>query len=485
MPGRDRTPRRLVRCAGAALALAAGAGCAPPDRALEPAALAPRPNIVLVTLCSFRAARLGVEGYPRGLTPFLDRMAREGVYFENAAAASSWTKPAAATLLAGLTPEVHGLTDYYTSDDLVAGRVPSKRTLAEGVTTLPEALSAAGYRTLCRVNNLHAGDFFGLTQGCDDARTDPRQGTAAMLADFARWLAGTPAADRARPFFYHLFTRDAHTPYAPRYATYRRFARSAPPPAEADYRAFRLALDHRVRAALRAGRLPPATDQQAWNDLYDARLAELDEALGALPALLERAGAGATLIAVTADHGERFFEHGRIGHGGLLDEPVLRVPLLFWGAGVPTGRRVPDLVRSLDLYPTIAALAGAATPRELQGESLLPYFGDGEPPPSRTALAAFTGGQGVQRALRGGDRAGSWKLLALPGEPPRLYDLASDPGEVVDIAAKRPDRVRLMAEEMGRWQRRERALRARLGAAEERALSAETIAELKALGYLP
>lgn len=463
---------------GAALLLALLAlalGCAAPEPGASLAGS--RPNLVLVVLCSFRTDHLGAAGYGRDLTPFLDRLAQEGVFFEQAVASSSWTKPTAASLLTGLTPNVHQMLDFYPLDAIRERRITPGRVLPEGFVTLPEALAEAGYATACRVNNVHAGEFFGLTQGCQDQVTRHGMRTPAMVADLAAWLEGL---DRRRPFFFLLFTRDAHTPYNPPYPAYRRLDRTGRPPPEEGYREWRRQLDAEVRRRVEAGEAVPEELRTRWVDLYDAQLPALDAALAEIPRVLAQAGvAGDTWIVVTGDHGERFFEHGGIGHGGRLDEAVLRVPLILHGPGLPAGRRIPDLVRSIDLYPTLAALAGAATPPVLQGESLLPLLA-GLPPretPERSAFASFNG---IAHAVR----LGSWKLYAGPGDVRALYDLASDPGESRDRLAAERRAAHRLARELARWREQEEALARVVAPAGTRELPPEVIRELEALGYL-
>jgi arylsulfatase A-like enzyme len=447
-------------------------GSAPARPSCRSLAQSQRPNVVLVTLCSLRFDHTGLGGYDRPTTPFLDALAASGVLFASAVSAASWTKPATASLLTGLTPNVHALWDFHRLADVVEGRVTPKRVLADGLVTLPECLAEAGWATACRVNNVNAGAFFNLTQGCADTRTDHGMDTAAMLDDLGAWLA---RRDRARPFFFLLFTRDAHTPYGPSWASYRRF--SADPVPEDRYDAHRKAVDTEVRRLVEARAPVPAPLAREWTALYDAALAELDGALARLPRVLAEAGVTSdTVVIVTADHGERFFEHGLVGHGGRLDEPVLRVPLIVAGPGVPPGRRVDRVVRTIDVYPTVAELAGVEPPAMLQGRSLVPLLAgrdDGFPP-----LTAFST-TGRAHALRDGHL----KLHARPAGR-ALYDVAEDPEEQHDVAAERPATLRTMTEALGAWLRQEETLRARVGEAPAQEPTPEVVEQLRALGYL-
>lgn len=404
-----RPLRALAGCLALAGVLAAGCRPASPEEGLRGS----RPNIVLVVLCSLRFDHLGAAGYSRDLTPFLDGLAERGVFFENAVSSSSWTKPSAASLLTGLTPNVHRMLDFYHLHAIERGRVTRRRVLPEELVTLPETLGAAGYDTFCRVNNVHAGKFFHLTQGCESSLTRNGLGTVQMVEDLAAWLSDQ---QRESPFFAYL---------------------------------------------------------------YDAQLPALDAALARIPEVLEGAGAaGETLIVVTADHGDRFFEHGLIDHGRGLDEPVVKIPLIFAGPGVAGGQRRPEVVRSIDLFPTLAEIAGAEAPPGLQGRSLVPLLAD--PAARLPEASAFSSFDGRAHAVR----LGHYKLLVGPGDYRALYDLREDPLEHRDLLAAEPETARRLGAELRRWLEEEERLARTMGPVESRELSPEVIDELRALGYL-
>ncbi len=442
-----------------------------------------RPNIVLVVLCSFRADRLGSLGNPRGLTPYLDRLAGEGTVFEHAVSASSWTKPSTTSLITGLTPGVHGMLDFYRPElierALQGGEPLERRVLPESYDTLPAALARADYDTFCRVNNIHAGDFFGLTRGCQDQVTRFGMTTDQMVDDLAGWLS---ARGSDKPFFAYLFSRQIHSPFHPSYEAFRALRPGiADPPAE-EFADFRRRVEAEVLRLVKANQPVPAALRRDWIDLYDAQIPDLDRTLSRLSELLSARGGPAkrTLIVVTGDHGERLFEDGRIDHGGpWLDQAVVHIPLLAWGAGVPAGERVAAVARSIDLFPTLLDLAGAKPSPIVQGESLVPlvWRGDGPPPPERTAFS------------RAGPRAyavrrGRYKLRIRRGEERALYDLQTDPYETHDLVAERPRTARRLQRQLEVWIKQEAALARAMGAATTRQLPPEVIKELRALGYI-
>ncbi len=218
-----RTIIRVSLAAVLPLLLWTGAAChrhqpAAADAARARSVSRTPPNIILITLCTVRYDHMGAAGYPRPTTPFLDSLAGRGVFFEEASSASSWTRPSVASILTGLTPNVHGLTDVSRGRDIRSRAITPKRVLADGIQTLAECLGDAGYATADRINNVHGGEFFHLTHGLDDEVTDHTIDAPRMLDDFARWLGTT---DARRPFFFFMLPRGAHIPYDPDHSYYR------------------------------------------------------------------------------------------------------------------------------------------------------------------------------------------------------------------------------------------------------------------------
>jgi arylsulfatase A-like enzyme len=474
--------RSMRRLASFLLALFALAGCSDDRGVRNPggsgaaiSVVGPgRPNIVMIVVCSLRRANLGFAGYERDTTPFIDSLAANGVSFERAVAAASWTKPSTASLLSGLTPNVHGMTDYYQARTIVGAGFAPKRTLADEIVTLPELLAASGYATLGRVNNIHAGHHFNMDQGFQDTRSlDSDHHTPEMLGDFERWVSDLPPD---QPFFFFLLTRDAHVSYQPDYAFYRRFARA--PVAEGEYEAWVRDLKPRMKALERAGAQIPDDLQTQWVDLYDAELRQLDAALSTLPAILERTGRESnTILVLTADHGERLFDaHGTTSHGGgFMEEHLIHIPLIFHGEGIPAGTRIDDLVRSIDVYPTLAEVARAESPDVVQGRSLLPQIrGDTLP-----AVSAFASHEERFHVVR----LGNQKLHSSDTREPRLYDVANDPEEIAERRDSKRELARLQ-EELDRWLDEEEALRSRVARGQARELSPRALEELRELGYI-
>lgn len=440
-------------------------------------------NVVLVVLCSTRYDRTSLSGMHRDTTPFLAELARSGVSFNRALSASSWTKPGTASLITGTTPNVHALTGgSYSVYEIASGAVEPNRVLAEGFVTLAELLQGAGYQTAAFINNVNAGDFFGLTTGYDLAVVEHRVTTDRLMERFDGALENR---DPSRPFFTLLFTLDAHIPYQPSREDYERFRRTEVTASAERFPAFREQQGLEIDAAIRKEG-PISEDQKArLVDLYDAALATTDRRVSRLMEVLERHGvAQDTTIIVTADHGEHFFEPkrtgiSRVGHGWGLDQPVLHVPLVIAGASVPAerhGERVSHPVSTIDLYPTIAEIAGAELPLGPQGTSLQPLIqrsGEFEPRPVFSSLGGFLHTTQDER----------FKLWSGDGRF-ELYDLDADPTERTDVKQQFPSEARRLREAMESTLELEATLRSIIGLGAERALTPEMEEKLRSLGYL-
>lgn len=433
----------------------------PPKSAAPQPAPAERPNVLLYLIDTLRADRVGAYGSPHGLTPRIDALARQGTVFERTTAASSWTRPATATIFSGLAPQVHGATRL-------------DRRLPKTVRTLAEVLQEAGYRTGGFSANAHVTAATGFDQGFDRFEFLPEVVSADLLAARARaWLdesAAPPAGGKtAAPYFLYLHAIDPHAPYEPPEDLRRRFAPRAPAGAG------RLPAIQEAYRALDRKRPDARAMLAELSALYDADVASVDRSFGTLLDELDRRGDLAqTLVVVISDHGEEFGEHGGLGHGRTLYSEVLDVPWIVRLPGQTTGRRVATPAAHLDVMPTILAALGLSAGAGLRGVDRLALETREGP---RFSHLDYEGRQG------GSVELGNWHLI----EPwsrkfsraGKLFDLAADREEVRDLAAENPVRAGylrslLRAEHLA--ERRRFAASAPLGAEERKAL--------EALGYL-
>lgn len=407
----------------------------------------PRLNVLLVTLDTTRADRIGCYGFPLARTPRLDRLAREGVRCADAISAAPITLPSHSTILTGLYPPAHGVRDN------------GSYALGNDAVTLAERLKRAGYRTEALVSALVLNRRYNLVQGFDGydddlwseddpklfmIRSRPGEKTAARTADWlAAWAKGAPPSSR-RPFFLWMHLFDAHQPY-------------------------------RVRGADRV--LSPSP--------YDAEIAVLDRAVGqVLDELQKLKVLDDTLVIVTADHGESLGEHGEKSHAVFVYDATVRVPLLLRCPRLlPHGKVYAGPVRSVDLVPTVLAALGLPGGGETQGMDLLPALNGEVPPPdlsqySESLLSEVGFGMAPLYAVR---HAG-FKWIRAPR--PEVYDLKADPRELRNlfptdsVAARRGARLDRELEAILDDSRR-RAL-----APQKSPMDKETLESLQALGYL-
>lgn len=435
-PGRARAAQRggfvaaARRSAGLALlgATVVVAGCSTESRSASPV------SVLLVTLDTLRADRLGAYGYAAAETPVLDRLAREGLRFDQAMSAVPLTLPSHATILSGRLPQHHGLRLNG------AGAMPAE------LPTLATVFGGAGYRTGAFVSAFVLDRRFGLGRGFEVYDDEiPRDPTAPEGLEAER--PGREVVDRAvtwlaqadsRPFFLWVHLFDAHAPYEP------------PEP-------------YRTRHAGRP---------------YDGEVAELDAQLGRLLAELDRQGrAERTVVAVVADHGEGLGDHGELTHGLLLYEPTLRVPLLVRGPGLAAGHTVAGPVSTADLAPTLATLAGVKLPPTgLDGRDLAADLAAGREPGeaalyAETRYPAVFGWSSLTAVRRG-------RYKYISSSRPELYDLATDPAEARDLRTTERRTVAELAERLEELSRFSRDPAPAAGS------DAESKARLASLGYV-
>jgi len=357
----------------------------------------PRPNLIVITLDTTRADRLGCYGYAAAETPHLDALASGGALFENARVQVPGTLPSHASMMTGTNPTWHGIDTNH------------QKLVDEGVVTLAESLRGEGFRTHAVIGAFVLGKAYGLAQGFetyDDAMPVPALGAMAepgeILAEeslerVVDWID----ANGDDPFFLWWHIYDPHAPFEP----------------------------------------PPLYRHRFQRNLYDGEIAYVDSVFGRLMRALERMElSDNTIIAVIGDHGESLGDHDEDFHGFFVYNSTLSVPLIFNGPGVPAGARVKDLVRSIDLAPTLHELLGCAAEPQHQGRSLCALMAGGkddEPRVSYFESKEFNKAFGWA-VLRGVETMGV-KYFDQP--IPELYFLDRDPDELENKAGDEPRKV--------------------------------------------
>ncbi len=390
---------------------------------------------MLVTIDTLRPDRLGCYGYGAIETPSLDNVARRGVLFENAVTAVPLTAPSHASVFTGLNPMQHRVRD--TGGFILDASHP----------TLAKILRAQGWDTAAFVGSSVLKRQFGFDQGFavyDDAmpRADAKKSRSeyaerragAVVDRAARWLA----AHGSNPFFLWVHVFDPHSPYDP------------PSPFRERYRA----------------------------RPYDGELAYTDQQLGRLFAAVDQVSPPEqTLLAVVSDHGESLSEHGEYNHGVFLYDSTVRIAFLLAGPGIPSGLRVKQQARTIDVLPTLLEIMGSKVPDGVQGSSLTPAFAGKETPTESAYLETLYPKINMGWAELRGIRTNNWKYIRAPH--PELYDLTQDPGETANVAASHPDELRQLENRLQAVTGNELTEKVQTTMADPR-----TLKQLKSLGYL-
>ena len=416
--------RRLAPGLAAVVAVTAGViwWSRPSPPVLPPAGALEGANVLLVTVDTLRADRLGAYG-ARHPTPALDALAASGAMFSRAYTHAVMTLPAHASLLTGLVPPRHGV------------RTNGVARLPRAIDTLPERFQSMGYRTGAFVAAFVLDRRYGLDQGFEtyDDRLRPGPGGFAVAERPATSVLSAALTWLRKPgggpwlCWVHLF--EPHTPYV---------------------------------APARSG------------DPYTDEVLAVDQELGGFLAALRAEGLlDRTLVVLTSDHGESLGEHGEATHGLFAYEATLRVPLIMAGPGIPPGT-IETPVSHVEVAATMLSLAGARA-EGLDGAPL--HGGGSQPEQGQPAIYFEAMDANVTRgwAPLSGVVRGDWKYIDLP--LPELYDVASDPGELRNLAASEPALRARLAGDAADWRRG-------AAAGPERAeMDADAAARLRSLGY--
>jgi arylsulfatase A-like enzyme/Tfp pilus assembly protein PilF len=396
------------------------------------------PDVLIITLDTLRADRVGAYGHSGARTPALDALAARGARFATATTTIPLTLPAHTSLFTGAFPGGHGVRDntgFHVED---------------GVTTLAEVFKGQGYRTGGFVGAFVLDSRWGIAQGFDeyfddfDLSEDVGPGLDAIQRPgnqvVDRALAWLTQAD-SRPFFAWIHLYDAHAPY------------DAPADVAAQFPRTRLGA-------------------------YDAEVAFADRQIGRVLDALRAAGTlDDTIVVVLADHGEQLGEHGEQQHGFFVYDAAVQIPLIMAGPGIEP-RVITDQVRIVDVMPTVLDLIGLEIPADVQGSTLRPAL-EGQPVDllalAETWYPRYHYGWSELTAVRDGQ----FKFIAAPRR--ELYDLAKDPREEHNLAEADPVR----ADAFERGLRAMVAATTRAGAASKpQAVTPEVEQRLRALGYV-
>jgi arylsulfatase A-like enzyme/Flp pilus assembly protein TadD len=402
-------------------------------------------NVLIITLDTTRADRIGVYGYEPARTPNIDAIAREGVRFENAYTPVPLTLPSHCSLFTGTIPLYHTV------------RNNGRYRLPEQADTLAEILKRRGFVTAAFVSSFTVDSRFGLDQGFDTyndnlpvkkglVKTYHSERPAALVfEDFACWFKTHSSKNKNKTFFAWVHFFDPHLPYSPPEPFKSRFQKN------------------------------PYDGEIAYMDVYVGKIIDL---------LKEKQMLQNTLIIIAGDHGEAFGEHGEFGHMMFCYEENLKVPFIFYCQNrLPGNRKIVSRVNLTDILPTILDFLEIKIPshRHLEGASLLPLIegekiGVGE---RFFYIESLFPKESLGCAPVKGLIKGDYKFIDLP--KPELYDLEKDPCERENLFLEQNATAKKLKHTLSRFikQYDSLALRFRSG----RTLSLEEERKLKSLGY--
>jgi len=375
------------------------------------------PNIILISIDALRADHLSCYGYHRNTSPNIDRLASQGVLFKNAFSQATWTLPSHASIF---------LSQY-----VWRHKIDNRRTkrLSNSFTTLAEILRDRNYTTGAFVGRGFLSFKYGFNQGFEiyDDGSPCRRGyyeISSYISKLLRWLESV----KSRKFFLFIHVYDVHEPYNP------------PSPYSDLYTKGRCEGKHlRTSKGIKTGKLDASKLTPEEIDyiiaVYDGGINYVDDQLGKIFKKLNQLGiADNTIIIVTADHGEAFKEHGKLGHWHKPYIEEVHVPLIIKGPGIPRNRIYDNYIQHIDIVPTILKILNIPQREEMQGRSILPLMSDGEIEEYFTTYSWRGSGSQGSVSLR----TKEWTYIMNQNGSDELYDRINDSKEQNNIIEKRP-----------------------------------------------
>jgi arylsulfatase A-like enzyme len=436
------------------------------------------PNVILLSIDTLRADHLTSYGYHRDTAPFMqEKFAADGIVFESSVAAATLTTPSHMSMFTSLQPTAHGTVDGMS------------KSLPWNIPTLAELIRAHRIDTGAVTEDGWLGIRHGFGRGFNSyaenrsADIMAPEGQVDVTFEVARrWLEW----NRDKRFFLFLHTFQVHYPYAPPEKYRSLFMDSSDPPADEG---------------------SPENSKRIAD--YDQEIRYTDDELRLLFETLETLDLDdKTVFIVTSDHGEAFLEHGALEHGTQMYDEEVRVPLIFWGPGIPSGLRIEVPVAHVDLMPTILEIFGVEPPRFLEGSSLTALMKDESAASRFGKRPVFSESHSPMRLGPGrslspvippafGVRLGSRKLARYrtpDGYRYEFYDLRSDPLERKDLFADQPQRASDLVALIEGYEEQSARVRAEVDASQNAGpstngpqgvlLDPEQEKKLRALGYL-
>lgn len=388
------------------------------------------PNVVLISVDTMRADRLGCYGGQVGLTGMMDFWAERGVRFTNTWAPSPWTLPSHASAMTGLYPTEHRAID-------------DKINIDKSAVMLAERMKKAGFKTGGFVSHYYLGDEYGFGRGFDDFFIKPDAKADDMVAKATRWIG----ANKNKSFFMFLHLFDPHTPYQPPMDIAKKHF-----PSDVTIPVSGTTKD--VMDVLHQWPSDEAKQKlRALSALYDGEIEFVDRQLEVLFKFLQENNIDQnTIIILFSDHGEEFMEHGLMEHGFTLYQEQIHVPFIWYFPPSLEGAKVIDEPVSLiDLMPTLLDMLGLEPVENISGRSVMPLIRNEIQHLDRSLLSETTR-QGPDRAtiIRDFKKFVYAPEFMLNGRDfkERYFDLRADPKELRDLLETQPDAAKKLANEL-------------------------------------
>lgn len=359
-------------------------------------------NVVLIMIDTLRADHLGVYGYKRNTSPWMDSFAKQNNYATRAIAVAPWTAPSVASILTGLSIARHG----HNPDFVEANAKKKGQMLRDDVDTLAELMKSKGYQTAGSSSNPWISREFKFDQGFDKFFYQRKGTTENTLADAKTALEGFQQNPNQK-FFLYVHILDPHGPRTP----------------SAEYAA--------MFTGKAEGTFPYNDDIQHKVNLYDAEIRSVDDQLAQFFELLKSKGLyDDSVIVVVSDHGEQFDEHGDFGHGKMLHIEEVHIPFMVQCPGKHLV--VNDVVSNLDVTPTIIDCSGVSVANKFDGISIFDQKGIQNRAGAYSSVRrsyiqeAFTSNDGNRLIMTKGRPKENIKDWGVKG----LFDMVKDPWEI-------------------------------------------------------
>lgn len=422
-----------------------------------------QPNVILLSIDTLRSDHLGLYGYGKPTSPFLDRFASESVVFQRAVAQAPETLPSHMAIMTSLFPGVHRM---------VKASPPSR--LSSTLPVWSQIMKSIGYQTAGYTSGAEVSPIYGFNRGMEVYSSKWERSEIAFNKKGVRWIART----MGHPFFLFLHTYDVHTPYEP------------PPPYDTmfgstDFKSRDEAAKKGMDALTRFNRNQKVA-------LYDGEIRYVDSQIQRFMSRLKELDVyDNSLIIIASDHGEEFMEHGRLArHGHTLYNELLFVPLIIkfpkgkWGGTV-----INDPVESVDIMPTVLDFLETPSPKHIQGISLLNAIKNGGSPstPAVKKRSVFS-----ERLIQGSDLEVSVQTLTEKYyhrvvQSDEFYDISKDPLEQKNISGTRKNSELIFQNRIKSFKRKNKnlySLSSGSSDAIQPEMDKETEDQLRALGYL-